>query len=179
MTQRIAVLIDGENISHRHFNKIGRGLQTLGELVVTRIYGDWSRQNMVGWKPVVSTYPINPVHQFQRRKNTIDFHLAMDAVDLLHRQPEIDCFCIVSSDSDFLALCLWLRDKGRTVIGCGEGKSSKEYMGCFNKFIVLDAQEVSTQQKPRLVAHNSQRDIIQPQMKQYSNKDNNLCGGER
>jgi len=138
MTYRIAVLIDGENISHRYFERILQQLRGIGDLVVVRIYGDWSRQSMAGWQSVAQSHPINPVHQFQRRKNTIDFHLAMDAVDIFHKQPEINHFCIISSDSDFSALCLWLRDKGKFVSGYGEAKSSQDYMNCFNDFKVLD-----------------------------------------
>jgi uncharacterized LabA/DUF88 family protein len=157
MNQRIAVLIDGENISHRYFTRIYEKLKKLGTPVLTRIYGDWSRRNMVGWIPIVSVYPIKPVHQFQRGKNTIDFHLAMDAVDLFHRQPEINNFCIVSSDSDFSALCLWLRDEGKSVIGCGERKSSKDYMGCFNEFIIIDDLAVDVPVKKHIASRNNER----------------------
>lgn len=150
MTYRIAILIDGENISHRYFERILQQLRGIGDPVVVRIYGDWSRQNMSGWQSVAQSNPVSPVHQFQRRKNSIDFHLAMDAVDIFHKQPEVNHFCIVSSDSDFSALCLWLRDKGKFVSGYGETKSSQEYMSCFNHFMVLDTPAKCAPRKAHL-----------------------------
>lgn len=50
------------------------------------------------------------------RKNATDIALAIDAVDLLHKN-SYDSFVIVSSDSDFTPLSIYLKESGVYVIG--------------------------------------------------------------
>jgi uncharacterized LabA/DUF88 family protein len=138
MEKRIAVLIDGENISHRQFERIFNKLEELGTLVTRRIYGGWARPNMGGWQAIAKKFAIKPVLNLHDRKNSSDHVLMMEAVDLFLQQPQLDAFCIVSSDSDFSALCYRLRDLGKTVIGIGEKKSAQDYRQSCSEFYVID-----------------------------------------
>lgn len=137
MSKRLAVLIDGENISHRHYAQIREKLHNNGEFAVLRVFADWSIPNVSGWKSVASLHGIMAVHLFQIGKNSTDSLLIMDAIELLHEQPDIDTFCIISSDSDYCALCQRLRDRGKTVIGLGLETSSKALRDCCNTFHVI------------------------------------------
>lgn len=137
MANRIAVLIDGENISHRLYPQIHGHLQQQGEIAILRVYADWSLPNVSGWKPVALQNGIKAVNQFQIGKNSTDSVLIMDAIELLHQQADIDTFCIVSSDSDYCTLCQRLRDRGKTVLGFGSEQSSQELRKYCTSFQVL------------------------------------------
>lgn len=54
-------------------------------------------------------------------------------------QENCDGFCIVSSDSDFTALALRLRESGKVVYGFGEGKTPISLRAACQKFTCMDA----------------------------------------
>jgi uncharacterized LabA/DUF88 family protein len=58
-------------------------------------------------------------------KNSTDSALIIDAMDLLH-QGIIECFCLVSSDSDFTRLATRIRESGCFVIGIGREKHTQD-----------------------------------------------------
>jgi hypothetical protein len=138
LSKRIAVFIDGENVSHRFFPQIREKLQRIGDTGVLRIYADWSLPHVRGWKPIVLQNGIRTIHKFQNSKNSTDTELIMDAIDILNQQPDVVTFCIVSSDSDYRTLCLRLRDRGKTVVGIGEGKSSQALRDSCSAFYVIE-----------------------------------------
>jgi len=139
----IAVLIDPENISHRYLQKIFENIAAYGQISVRRIYSDWTDTNRNVWKPLIHEFSLSTIQQFSNKdsKNVSDFTLVIDAMDLLH-EGIIDCFCIVSSDSDFTRLAQRIREKGKTVIGLGEKKSIKAFVNACNEFIYLDDNTV-------------------------------------
>jgi uncharacterized protein (TIGR00288 family) len=135
----IAVLIDPENISHRYLQKIFENIAAYGQISVRRIYSDWTNHNMDAWKPLIHDFSLVTIQQFSNRdgKNVSDFALVIDAMDLLHENI-FDCFCIVSSDSDFTKLAQRIKEKGKTVIGLGEKKAIKAFVNACNEFIYLN-----------------------------------------
>ena len=183
MSRQLAVLIDGENISHRLYPQINQILQTAGAITALRVYADWSLPYLRGWKSVTSLNGIIPVHQFQIGKNSTDSALTMDAIELLHKHSEIDTFCIVSSDSDFCALCQKLRTRGKEVIGIGGAQSPAVLRSCCNKFHVIGREEnrmnsnIITRNvvclSPRHLIHQSDLALNSKSVRQISA----LCGG--
>jgi uncharacterized protein (TIGR00288 family) len=135
----IAILIDPENISHKYLQKIFESIAAYGQISVRRIYSDWTNHKMDAWKPLIHEFSLVTIQQFSNRegKNVSDFALVIDAMDLLHENI-FDCFCIVSSDSDFTKLAQRIREKGKTVIGLGEKKSVKAFVNACNEFIYLN-----------------------------------------
>lgn len=139
MNKKIAVLIDGDNISSKYaeiiFNELNKNY---GECIYRRIYGDWSK--CTGWLPEeLIKYGITPIHQigYTTGKNSTDIAMVIDAMDILY-QDKINSFCIVSSDSDFTKLILRLRESDKFVIGMGESKTPKSILSACNKFVYLD-----------------------------------------
>lgn len=159
--KQLAVLIDGENVSFRFFLQIQKMLSQIGRPAIIRVYGDWSLPNMTGWKPVVLRHGLKTIHQFQSRKNSADYELVMDAMELLHARSEINSFCIVSSDADFGQLCLRLRGHGKEVIGFGEAKTAKTYREYCDQFLILAPPQVM--EKPhgekKSSGHQFQREL--------------------
>src|SRR5690606_14472370 len=113
---------------------------------VKRIYGDWTKSHLSGWKNVLLENAIMPIQQYSYTtgKNSSDNALIIDAMDILYSE-KVNGFCIVSSDSDFTRLATRLREAGMTVIGIGEKKTPQPFIAACNKFIfieILKATEV-------------------------------------
>ncbi len=137
--KNIAVLIDAENISHNYLEEISENVALYGIVSVRRIYGDWTSEKMKNWKTHLQAYAIQPIQQFSNTvgKNSTDSALIIDAMDLLYLQ-HFDCFCIVSSDSDFTRLASRIREQGKYVIGIGEKKTPTSFVNACNEFLHIE-----------------------------------------
>ncbi|WP_193611365.1 NYN domain-containing protein [Nocardioides lijunqiniae] len=138
-TSRLAVLIDADNTSPRHAGAVLREVARYGLPTVKRAYGDWTTQNLVGWKNTLPQHAIQPVQQFANTsgKNSTDSAMIIDAMDLLYAG-HLDGFAIVSSDSDFTRLATRLRESGLTVYGLGERKTPASLVAACDRFIYLE-----------------------------------------
>lgn len=120
----IAVLIDGDNAQPKLLGAMLEEVSKYGKATIRRIYGDWTTQQMNGWKEIINQYSFNPVQKFAYTsgKNSTDSALIIDAMDILHGK-NIDGFCIVSSDSDYTGLAKRIREEGIFVMGIGQRKT--------------------------------------------------------
>src|SRR5678809_246000 len=115
---RLAVLIDADNVPHRLINGILQEIAKYGVPTFKRIYADWTKPHVTGWKAVLLDHAITPVQQYSYTtgKNSSDSALIIDAMDILYTG-RVDGFCVVSSDSDFTRLATRLREAGMKVFG--------------------------------------------------------------
>lgn len=136
---RIAILIDADNVSHHNVRGMMSEIARYGTPTIKRIYGDWTRPNLSGWKNVLLDYAITPIQQFGYTygKNATDSALIIDAMDILYGE-KVDGFCLVSSDSDFTKLATRLREAGKFVYGIGEQKTPNPFIQACDKFIYLE-----------------------------------------
>ena len=136
---RIALLIDAENISYKYIDTIFDELKEIGSVTIRKVYGDLSKEGTKPWVNPIQKYAITPVQQYQntKGKNSSDMALVIDAMDILYNNP-VEVFCIASSDSDFTRLASRIRQEGKMVIGMGESKSSQPFVNAFDKFQYLD-----------------------------------------
>lgn len=136
---RIAVLIDADNISHQYLQAMMQEIARYGNPTIKRIYGDWTRPNLSGWKSHLLDYAITPVQQFAYTsgKNSTDSALIIDAMDILYSE-SAEAFCLVSSDSDFTRLATRLREAGKTVYGIGEQKTPNAFIASCDRFIYTE-----------------------------------------
>ena len=120
----IAVLIDGDNVSFERMEDIMGFVSRYGDAVIRRIYGDWTRKALSGWKETAREYGFRLVQasSYASGKNTTDIALVIDAMDIL-RDGRVDCFCLVASDGDYNPLAQRIREAGLKVLGYGEGKT--------------------------------------------------------
>ncbi len=135
---RLAVLIDGENASARHARAVLETAGKIGEATVRRIYGDFSDGRLSSWSAAIRKFAIVPHHQpaHVRGKNAADIALAIDAVDMMHRE-RLEGFCLVTSDSDFTRLAQRLREGGLAVYGFGESKTPQAFRSACHRFVLL------------------------------------------
>lgn len=138
---RIALLIDAENISPRYIHKIMKEIVKHGEITYKRIYRDWTSDSAIGWKDVILEHGLNPVQQYSYTsgKNATDFAVIIDAMDILYTG-NVDTFCLATSDSDFTRLAVRLKEAGKQVIGMGEKKVPRPFSICCDSYIYLDVE---------------------------------------
>src|SRR5258705_13908516 len=147
---RLAVLIDADNISYSNIKAMMEEIAKYGVPTFKRIYGDWTKPTLVGWKTVLLENAITPVQQYSYTigKNSSDSALIIDAMDILYTG-RVDGFCLVSSDSDFTRLSTRLREAGMKVFGMGEQKTPSAFRAACDKFIymeILNQEEASPKQ---------------------------------
>lgn len=136
---RLAVLIDADNISAKVAKDLFEELAGYGTLTVKRAYGDWTTTHLNGWKEQLHAFAIGPMQQFAytQGKNSTDSALIIDAMDLLYAG-NLDGFVLVSSDSDFTRLATRLREAGKTVYGIGARKTPSAFRDACDKFTFLE-----------------------------------------
>ncbi|EIL97892.1 Maebl [Rhodanobacter thiooxydans] len=153
---KLAVLIDADNARPAIVEGLLAEVAKYGTAHVKRIYGDWTKPDLNGWKEVLLRHSIQPIQQFRYTvgKNATDSAMIIDAMDLLYAG-RFDGFCIVSSDSDFTRLASRIRESGQTVYGFGEKKTPEPFRTACDKFIYTEVlagtaeAETAAAPKPR------------------------------
>src|SRR6201986_143385 len=136
---KLAVLIDADNVPYSNIKGMLAEIAKYGTPTFKRIYGDWTKPTLSGWKTVLLDNAITPIQQYAYTvgKNSTDSALIIDAMDILYTGG-VDGFCIVSSDSDFTRLATRLREAGMKVFGIGEKKTPSSFIASCNKFIYIE-----------------------------------------
>ena len=136
---KIAVLIDAENVPYSNIKGVMEEIAKYGTPTVKRIYGDWTKPNVSGWKSVLLENAITPIQQYSYTsgKNSSDSAMIIDAMDILYSD-KVEGFCIISSDSDFTRLVIRLREAGMKVFGIGERKTPNPFIVACDKFTYIE-----------------------------------------
>lgn len=136
---KLAVLIDADNVPYANVKAMMEEISKMGTPTVKRIYADWTKPTVAGWKNVLLENAITPIQQYSytKGKNSSDSALIIDAMDILYSD-KVTGFCIVSSDSDFTRLATRLREAGMRVIGFGEKKTPQPFISACDQFIYLE-----------------------------------------
>jgi uncharacterized LabA/DUF88 family protein len=144
-TTKLAVLIDADNARPAIVEGLLAEVAKYGTAHVKRIYGDWTKPDLNGWKEALLRHSIQPIQQFRYTvgKNATDSAMIIDAMDLLYAE-RFDGFCIVSSDSDFTRLASRIRESGRIVYGFGERKTPEPFRTACDKFIYTEVLASAT-----------------------------------
>ncbi len=136
---RFAVLIDADNVPYSNVKEMFEEIAKYGTPTFKRIYADWTKPTVAGWKKVLLENAITPIQQYSYStgKNATDSAMIIDAMDILY-SGKVEGFCIVSSDSDFTRLATRLREAGMKVIGIGEKKTLTPFITACDKFIYIE-----------------------------------------
>jgi len=164
---KLAVLIDADNVPYANVKEMFEEIAKYGTPTFKRIYADWTKPTVSGWKKVLLENAITPIQQYSYStgKNASDSALIIDAMDILYTG-KVDGFCIVSSDSDFTRLATRLREAGMKVIGIGEKKTLNPFITACDKFIYLEILKpqvvVPVENDPKKVAVNAPAPAREP-----------------
>jgi uncharacterized protein (TIGR00288 family) len=138
--RNIALLIDADNASWHALDPVLTVLAELGTVNIRRVYGNWTKPALKGWRDMTVKHGIEPQQQFDltKGKNATDMKMTIDAMDLLFRG-RVDGFGIMSSDSDFMPLAMRIRQDGLPVYGFGTAKTPEAFKQACTRFIDVGA----------------------------------------
>ena len=140
----VVVFFDYENIvySLRNSNRENPNFEILmdkcqeyGRVVLARAYANWSSHRTViaplqasGFDPIyVPTYFYESKGK-KTRKNAVDIHIAIEAIEVMFTQPHINTFVLLTGDKDFIPVANALRRHGKTVVAIGVQGTTSPYM---------------------------------------------------
>lgn len=140
VARRIAVLVDGDNVSPNHSTRVISEATKLGRVDVARVYAAANRP---------SDWLVAPGYRLMHAgagKNAADLLLSIDAMELA-LVGGLETFVIATSDGDFSHLAQRLRERGMHVLGLGEEKAPMGFRLACTEFALLP-----TLKKPANVA---------------------------
>jgi hypothetical protein len=148
-TAKLALLIDGDNVSASYMPLIMREASKFGVLAVRRIYGQFKSGRMKSWQKLLDEYDLIAVNvaPLIRGKNATDMKLVIEAMDMLHGR-QLDGLCIVSSDGDFMPLVARIRSNALAVYGFGAKKAPAAYKTEFDRFFECDTLLAAEKKAP-------------------------------
>ena len=136
---KLAVLIDADNTSAAVAQGLFEEIAKYGVASVKRIYGDWSKPALSGWRSILLKHALVPIQQFAytKGKDATDMGLIIDAMDLLY-SGNFGGFCLVSSDSDFTPLASRIRASGLVVYGFGRKTTPEAFRQACDRFFYVE-----------------------------------------
>jgi uncharacterized protein (TIGR00288 family) len=148
-TQTMAVFCDFENLAigvkeakYPRFDirKVIERLLLKGSIVVKKAYCDWDRYKDSKREMHEAAFDMIEIpHVRQSGKNSADIRMVVDALDLCYTRSHIDCFVIISGDSDFSPLVSKLRENDKVVVGVGVKQSTSDlFINNCDEFIFYD-----------------------------------------
>lgn len=153
--KKIALLIDGDNVSSKKVECIYQNLENLGEVKIAEVYGRKSNLDSTQWQNISEKYNLKLKQTSLNTKNSADFAMSIGGTAILNRYHHIDCFCIVSGDSDFIHLIEELKAKNKYVIGMGGANSAKKLKAQCDKFFNLSNSTTKNKNaSPTLIEDN-------------------------
>ena len=139
---QVGVLIDGDGIPHKYIDSILSEAMSLGPLMVPRVFGNWDRPTLQGWRRLLIPYRLERRHhqQVTPGKNATDIALVIDVLEFVY-QYRIKLFCLAVADSDYTPLISHLQSVGCTVLCLGMVKTVPALKEACNRFVALDQAE--------------------------------------
>eukprot|EP00929_Paragymnodinium_shiwhaense_P015925 TRINITY_DN124007_c0_g1_i1.p1 TRINITY_DN124007_c0_g1~~TRINITY_DN124007_c0_g1_i1.p1 ORF type:complete len:314 (+),score=42.23 TRINITY_DN124007_c0_g1_i1:62-943(+) len=139
-----ALLIDTENMGCDDpaacLRAIMEELHSECEIIVKRVYGDFSSDQLRKWEAPLRATRVKPVAPTgEKGKKACDMLLVVDAMDLMHQNSKVDIFALATSDADFAPLADRLREAGKVVYGVGFfGRASTAFMKACHRFVAVE-----------------------------------------
>ncbi|HHT66349.1 MAG TPA: NYN domain-containing protein [Clostridiales bacterium] len=148
--KNFAIFIDLENTGGKAvtLNRVIEKVKIKGDILIGKVYG--YQEAFSGLKEVLLSNTFNVVPSIRygvNQKNNLDIQLVIDALDVAYTNDLIDCFCIVSGDSDYTPLVGKLKSMGKYVLGISRSEvASNIFIKACNEFIFLESVTTSGNQ---------------------------------
>ena len=76
-----AIFIDGDNINHLYYDQIYNIFQQRGKVILQKIYGDFTEDNIKQWKNNCLNFGIEPIIAWKLNgKNSTDIKMTTDVM---------------------------------------------------------------------------------------------------
>ncbi|MFN5998570.1 MAG: NYN domain-containing protein [Paracoccaceae bacterium] len=139
--RRVALLVDGENLSVEHAGFLILSAAKVGTLSIKQVFGAVTR--LGAW----TTAPGFRIVHVAPRKDAADIAMSLAALELaLTRQ--VDEIFLATSDRDMTLVALRLAELGVPVTGIGEEKAPIDFRKACRKFVPIPAK-AEQEAKPR------------------------------
>ncbi|MDE5729329.1 MAG: NYN domain-containing protein, partial [Clostridia bacterium] len=135
----IALLIDGDNVHSRYIDVIEKELAIIGNTSYKRLYYTAKCNMPNGWDDVCNAHALTVRQMLPYAKsngsvkNVADAALIIDAMDILY-SGNVNCVCIVASDSDYTTVVKRLRESNISVIGMGAKHTPAAFVKACHEF---------------------------------------------
>ncbi len=137
-----AIFIDLENAGGKvsTLESIIEKVKIRGNILLGKAYGYTDNFSSLKELLLSNTFNVVPSIKFgHSQKNNLDIQLVIDALEVAYKNDLIDCFCIVSGDSDYTPLVGKLKSMGKFVLGISRSEvASKVFINACNEFIFLE-----------------------------------------
>ena len=162
----IALLIDGDHIDSKYIDVIEKELAIIGNTTYKRLYYTYNKGMPHHWNDVCNAHALNlrqvmPYANVKKDnvKNVADSVLIIDAMDILY-SGNVNCVCIVASDSDYTNIAKRLKESNIRVLGMGENQTPIAFVNACDEFKYLEnlieRYETATTEKPAAATANAQ-----------------------
>lgn len=122
-----------------------------GDILLGKVYGYNESYSSLKELLLSNTFYVVPSLRWgYNQKNNLDIQLVIDALEVAYLNERIDCFCIVSGDSDYTPLVGKLKSMGKYVLGISRSEvASKVFINACNEFIFLESVAASANRNRR------------------------------
>ncbi len=144
--QNYALFVDLENCGGKveTLKDVIEKVKIRGDILLGIVYG--YNDHYSGLKELLlsNTFTVVPSLRWgYNQKNNLDIQLVIDALEVAFQNERIDCFCIVSGDSDYTPLVGKLKSMGKFVLGISRSEvASKVFINACNEFVFLESVAV-------------------------------------
>lgn len=136
-----AIFIDGDNINHLYYEEIYKIFEQRGKIILQKIYGDFTEDNIKPWKQNCLDFGIEPIIAWKLNgKNSSDLKMTTDMMSILTEYPHINNYVVASGDSDFREVCSKIVSWGKNVIGISVNAKATSHIlrNYCSEYIILD-----------------------------------------
>lgn len=152
-TSKFAIFVDLENTGAKveTLNNILEKVKIRGDILMGKVYGYTDRFSSLKELLLSNTFTVVPSLRFGvAQKNNADILLVLDALEIAYSNPQIDSFCIVSGDSDYVPLVGKLKSMGKFVLGISRSEvASSIFINACNEFQFLESVAVRRKPEPK------------------------------
>ena len=147
-----AVFVDLENAGGKTatLSNIIEKVKMRGNILLSKVYGYCEEYSGLKELLLSNTFSVVPSLRYGRnQKNNLDIQLVIDALEVAYTNPLIDCFCIVSGDSDYTPLVGKLKTMGKYVLGISRSEcASRIFINACSEFQFLETVGISPKEQP-------------------------------
>jgi len=137
-----ALFVDLENCGGKSetLQDVIEKVKIRGDILLGKVYGYSESYSNLKELLLSNTFNVVPsIRWGYNQKNNLDIQLVIDALEVAYKNDLIDCFCIVSGDSDYTPLVGKLKSLGKYVLGISRSEvASKVFINACNEFIFLE-----------------------------------------
>ena len=173
----IAIYIDGDNVSSKDIDIILNEIKNYGRIIISRVYGDWSQNNMKCWLEASSIYGIIPIQCVRiASKNSSDIKLCVDIMKDLYSIDNITMFYIITTDSDYRHVVSEIKIKNKKVKCIGNSDANVSLMSICDTYTKIEVLRENDSIKEEINKDDSIKKEINKDdsIKKEINKDDSI-----